>query len=147
VIWDRILTIHNYYDGPRLGIAEVNGIPHIYESEFDEDADDYAKTYLVSAIDEVLLSLVLEDWEIWLRWDAAWKRGDVTLDTHPALPADRQRYETLKAEIGQRLTASPEASKRMTAEFRNLQGARVWTGVEVHWSESGPQHNLSQSSE
>ena len=62
--WDRVLTINDYYDGPRLGIAEVKGVPHIYEAEFDQSTDEYGDTYLLSPVDEELLALVLEDWAI-----------------------------------------------------------------------------------
>ena len=66
--WDRVYTVNDYYDGPRLGIADVDGVPHIYEAEFDYSSDEYGDTYFVSPVDEGLLALVLEDWEIWLRW-------------------------------------------------------------------------------
>jgi hypothetical protein len=134
--WDRILTINDYYDGPRLGIAEVNAVPHIYEAEFDYSADEYSNTYFVSPVDEGLLSLVLEDWAIWLRWHAAHGRNEVTLETHPALPAERERHEAIKMAIGDRLRSDPKKSKRMKAEFRNLLVGGAWTGTEVRWSES-----------
>lgn len=53
--WDRVYTINDYYDGPRLGIADVDGVPHIYEAEFDYSSDEYGDAYFVSAIDEGLL--------------------------------------------------------------------------------------------
>ena len=90
--WDRVHTVNEYYDGPRLGIADVDGVPHIYEAEFDHSSDEYGNTYFVSPVDESLLALVLEDWEIWLRWDLAFKRGDVSVESHPALPQDRERH-------------------------------------------------------
>src|SRR3954462_14007265 len=98
--WDHVLTINDYWDGPRRGIADVNGVPHIYESEFDHGADECSDTYLVSPIERSLLSIVLEDWEIWLRWHAAYQAGEVSLGTHPALPEDRERYETIQQAIG-----------------------------------------------
>jgi hypothetical protein len=61
---DRVLTINDYYDGPRLGVAEFRGVAHIYESEFDHSSDDYGDTYVVSPIEPELLALVLEDWAI-----------------------------------------------------------------------------------
>ena len=72
---DRVLTVNEYYDGPRLGVAELNGVPYIYEAEFDHSTDEYGDTYFLSPIDPELLALVLEDWAIWCRWDAAHKRG------------------------------------------------------------------------
>jgi len=115
--WDRVHTENDYYDGPRLGIADVDGVPHIYEAEFDHSSDEYGDTYFVSPVDQSLLALVLEDWEIWLRWDAAFKRGEVSVDSHPALPQDRERHEALKIAIGDRLRVDRVHAKYLKARF------------------------------
>jgi hypothetical protein len=52
--------------------------------------DDFSDYYLVSPISAELLVLILEDWTVWMRWIAAFGRGETTMDTHPALPADRR---------------------------------------------------------
>jgi hypothetical protein len=115
--WDRVHTVNGYYDGPRLGIADVDGVPHIYEAEFDHSSDEYSGTYFVSPVDESLLALVLEDWQIWLRWDSAFKRGEVSVDSHPALPEDRERHENLRIAIGDRLMVDRAQAKYMKARF------------------------------
>ena len=115
--WDRVHTVNDYYDGPRLGIADVDGVPHIYEAEFDHSSDDYGDTYFVSPVDEELLALALEDWEIWFRWDSALKRGDVSVESHPALPQDRKRHEALKIAIGDRLRVDRAHAKYVKAHF------------------------------
>jgi hypothetical protein len=115
--WDRVYTVNDYYDGPRLGIADVDGLPHIYESEFDYSSDEYSDTYFVSPVDESLLALVLEDWEIWLRWNSAFKRGEVSIESHPALPEDRERHEALKIAIGDRLQVDRARAKCMKGRF------------------------------
>lgn len=58
----RVLTINDSYDGPRLGLAELRGVPHIYEAEFDHSSDYYGDTYFLSPIEPDLLALILEDW-------------------------------------------------------------------------------------
>jgi hypothetical protein len=114
--WDRVHTVNDYYDGPCLGIADVDGVPHIYEREFDS-SDEYDDTYFVSPVDESLLALVLEDWEIWLRWESASKRGEVSIESHPALPEDRERHEALKIAIGDRLKVDRAQARCMKARF------------------------------
>ena len=114
---DRVYTVNDYYDGLRLGIADVDGVPHIYEAEFDHSSDEYGDTYFVSPVDEGLLALVLEDWEIWLRWDSAFKRGEVSIESHPALPEDRERHEALKIAIGDCLKVDRAQAKYMKARF------------------------------
>lgn len=44
--WDRVHTINEYYDGPRLGLADVDGVPHIHEAEFDHSSEEYGDTFL-----------------------------------------------------------------------------------------------------
>jgi len=50
---DRVLTVNEYYDGPRLGVAQPNGVPYIYEAEFDHSTDEYGDTYFLSPIVQV----------------------------------------------------------------------------------------------
>jgi hypothetical protein len=50
-------------------------VPHIYEAEFDYSSDEFGDTYFASPVDENLLALAMEDWEIWLRWNSAFKQG------------------------------------------------------------------------
>lgn len=122
--WDRVHTMNDYYDGPRRGIADVDGVPHIHEAEFDHSSDDYGDTYFASPVDEDLLAAVMEDWEIWLRWDAAFKRGEATIETHPALPQDRERHEALKIAIGDRLRVDHAHAKYLKARFGTSSGDR-----------------------
>ena len=117
--WDRVHTVNDYYDGPRLGIADVDGVPHIYEAEFDYSTDEFGDTYFVSPVDENLMALVLEDWEIWLRWNSAFKRGNASAETHPALPQDRERHEALKIAIGDRLRVDRAHSKYLKGHFKS----------------------------
>ncbi|GLH79197.1 hypothetical protein SSBR45G_41060 [Bradyrhizobium sp. SSBR45G] len=115
--WQRVYTVNDYYDGPRLGLADVDGVPHIYEAEFNHSTEEYGDTYFVSPVDEQLFALILEDWDIWLRWETAFKRGEVALDTHPALPGDRERHEALKIAIGDRLKADRACARYKRARF------------------------------
>ena len=130
---DRVLTINDYYDGPRLGIAEVDGLPHIYEAKFDHSSDEYGDTYFVSPINAELMSLVLEDWEIFLRWDAARRCGEATIETHPALPANRLRHEALSAAVGDRLRTDPTDRRYFRAIFHHTQHIGDWSGTTVEW--------------
>jgi hypothetical protein len=133
-VWERVYTVNDYYDGPRRGIADFCGKPHIYESEFSDIEDEYTNSFVLVQIESELLDLVLEDWAIWLRWQAAYQHREVSLDTHPALPHERQRHEELKQRIGGRLRVEPsEAVARATAEFRNL--TQESGRLEVRWHE------------
>lgn len=133
VTWERVYTVNSYWDGPRLGVADLSGRPHIYESPFNETNDDYEDFYVVSPIEPDLLRLVLEDWDIWIRWCEAFDRKETSKDTHPALPPDRARHDELKTLIGTRLRPDPATCQKVNAEFRNVRLG--WNGLEVQWTE------------
>lgn len=132
---ERVYTVTDYYDGPRCGIANFRGRPHLYESDFD---DDTFRLYPVAAD---LLQLALEDWAIWVRWSDAFNRGEVDASTHPAHPADRTRHEELAALLDwKRLTDSIrpivahgtfEADHSVAANTLTARGLWVrWTPVD-----------------
>lgn len=133
MIQDRVLTTNDCYDGPRLGVAELHGVPHIYEAAFDHGAHEDGETYFLSPVDPELLSLVLEDWAIWCRWEAAHRRNEVTLESHPALPHERARHEELKAAIGGRLRSDPDNRRCFKAKFSDGRHGEEWDGVLVEW--------------
>jgi hypothetical protein len=129
-MWERVYTINEFWDGPRLGVADVSAVPYIYSSPFNVENDDFEDFFLVSPIDPELLSLVLEDWDIWLRWREAFDKGETTKETHPALPADRPRSQELKGFLGTRLAVDVQNCKKLFAEFGG-------NGTKVKWSDVG----------
>ena len=137
--WDRVYTVNEYYDGPKLGVADYRGKPHIYERQFDTDKDDYSERFLLSPIDPELLALLLEDWKIWLRWDAAYRQGNATVKTHPALPEERQRHDELSKLIGDRLKVDTQHSFSKWARFNAL---GYWQ-LEVHWLDSPTENQFA----
>jgi len=62
--WEKVYTVNDYHDGPRLGVANLRGKPHIYQKEFSEALDNYTDSFWLREIDQHLLTLVLEDWAI-----------------------------------------------------------------------------------
>lgn len=125
----------DYWDGPRGGITDFEGVPHIYESEWSDTADDYAPTFRLSPTTDEVLKLALEDWAIWERWWTAFHAGTTTRETHPALPEDRARHEELKVKLQDRLQIDPQNFVRAHGEFRPATG---WDGkglapLEVEW--------------
>lgn len=128
--FERVHTVTNFYDGPQGGIADFQGQPHAYASIFD-NSTGYGPTFLLMPIDEELFRLAIEDWGIWLRWEAAFHGGQTPMETHPALPAERARHEELKRLIGDRLVPVASRSQRAQAEFRAIEGTRE---LEVRWT-------------
>lgn len=122
-----------------MGVADVAGVPHIYQFPFLPDLDDYADFYLVSPIDSQTLDLVVEDWGIWTRWSGAFDRGEVTRETHPALPEDRERHMIIEELLGNRLAIDSMTCRKVTARFRSV--APGWNGMEVEWTPTTVPHD------
>lgn len=131
-------TVWEYYDRPREGIADLDGRPHHYVAEWDDEQDEYADTYRLSPIDGETLALALEKWEIWRRWRDAFDRGRTDIDTHPALPSARERHDQLQEALHERLARPSRRVIRKRGEFRAHAGADITSGPagsawEVRW--------------
>jgi hypothetical protein len=126
----------DYWDGPRGGIADFNGRACSYRARPDEAAG-YSDVFELRAVDEGMLRLALEDWDIWKRWEDALLAGRTTEDTHPALPEDRARHGEIATVLQQRLAALPGPVAEATGEFRTAPGKPKggrgrW--LEVRWT-------------
>ena len=91
--FETVHTMTGYYDGPREGIADFCGVPHVYESMYADVADKPGvanDVFRLSSVTPEVFELALEAWAIWLRWETAFHRGELTPDdAHPALLVDR----------------------------------------------------------
>lgn len=67
-VMDKVITINDYWDGPKLGLATFDGTPCIYERVFSEDLDDYTDFYDLTPIDKEIVDIVMNDWSNWLQW-------------------------------------------------------------------------------
>ena len=94
--YEFVYTVTDYYDGPRKGIANFQGKPHLYECIFDESKDSYSDLFRLAPVDAETFQLAIEAWEIWRRWEFAFHSGETEMSTHPALPREAKRHEELK---------------------------------------------------
>ncbi|TMQ23470.1 MAG: hypothetical protein E6J90_10480 [Deltaproteobacteria bacterium] len=141
--FERVFTMTDYYDGPRRGIANFDGRPHAYGSPFNHWEEQYADLYELRAVDEVTFRLALQDWEIWLRWEAAFHAGTATVDSHPALPSDRARHDEIAARLASRLAALPGPAFRARAAFRRSPETSTQRWLEVQWTPVDPEDTES----
>jgi hypothetical protein len=129
--YETVHTINDWYDGARRGIADLNGKPHYFENHWCEDKDDWSEIYLLKPLDAETFALALEDWEIWLRWEQAFKDGKTIQETHPALPEETDRHNQLKRILAARLIIAAETAVRAKAEFIYGQPTKVrWSVVQ-----------------
>jgi hypothetical protein len=138
-IFSVVYTVTDWYDGPRQGIADYQGRPHYFESQWQDGNDLDCDTYLLMPIDDDTFSLALEDWAIWRRWETAFHQGKATQQTHPALPEDRARHEELVPLLKERLVVDVARSVRKRAEFRPRSdpdwNGCGWSPLEVQWQD------------
>lgn len=115
--FEPVFTVWDYYDGPRSGIANYLGQPHYYESEWIDDADNYAETFVVAPIDEDTLALALAQWKILREWEIAFHRGEVPESSHPGLAGNYTEYGEMETTLKKRISNLP-GRRRVLAEFR-----------------------------
>lgn len=127
VIGECVHTVWDYYDGPREGIADFRGRPHVYKCQFSQSDDDWTDRFWLMEIDQPLLGLAKEQFAMFLRWAAEFKLGNVSIDSHPVLSEERGRYDELVAIIGDRLQLQPERSITGRALFSS-------DGLTVQWA-------------
>jgi len=139
--FERVYTVTDYYDGPRSGIADFGGHPHVYRSLYlDRDTWDLDEDrFELSPISTADLELALEDWAIFCRWRDAFDAGRTALDTHPALPEDRARWEEIARLLAHRLGIDPDHRVLVRGAFRVREPVPpLCVGVlrpfEVQWS-------------
>ena len=133
--WELVHTVHGYYDAPRFGIADLNGVPHIYESPFDDETDDYSDIYKLSPIDSELMALVMKDWVLWEKWESAFYNGLAVRESHSCLPEDRNEHERLMERIGDRFKINESNCIFRKAEFRAV--SKRPRRLLVKWAEYG----------
>ena len=135
--FETVHTMTGYYDGPRSGIANFRGRPHIYESLF-QDAPDSSDVFLLQPIDEETFRLAVEDWTIWGRWERAFHSRQTTQDTHPALPEDRARHDELETVLKPRLHIEDARAFKVRGRFEvrtpAQPGLTCTTEMIVYWT-------------
>ncbi|WP_051370777.1 hypothetical protein [Mesorhizobium loti] len=116
--WEAVYTFHDYYDGPRKGIADYRGKAHAYECEWDGQSDDWSETFLLSPITNEQLNAVKERWLIWQRYKANFHAGNLQPgDKHPALAGDWPRYTELSPIVDDAMRVDVALALRAIPEF------------------------------
>jgi hypothetical protein len=143
-------TMTDYYDGPRRGVADFDGVPHLYESEWSDALDDFEPTFRLSPLSADVFALALESWAIWRRWETAFHRRRATQESHPALPEDAARSAELENLLKARLQIDPTNSILATGEFRRREDPSWtsfgWAPLQVRWRRVQPHPDAAPQS-
>jgi len=131
---EPVHTVDDYFDQPLRGIADFDGKPHCYEREFDEVTDEYTDIYRLAPVSESVFKLAVEKSQIFDRWLEAFQAGTTTLDTHPALPPERSRYEELQRIVNEHIAEARPNMFRSRGRFLVISDGRGLAGrSEVEW--------------
>ena len=121
--FEPVHTVTEYYDGPRLGAADFDGVPHVYRSLWLDAEDEWDdERFELAPLSPEAFAVVMEDWAIWRRFEDAYRAGDAQWSGDQtewgALPEDRVRRDLLKPAVEAALTV--DRARRLIArgEFR-----------------------------
>jgi hypothetical protein len=144
-VFELVYTVLDYYDGPRSGIADNQGKPHLFQSEWrdihtgpdGEVLDD--DIFLLMPVEPSIFELSLESWAIWRRYETALHLGIAPPGCHPSLPEEKLRHQEIQRLLEGRLAVDPAKSIRKRAELR-MRNDPDWSGqgfpsLEVHWTD------------
>ncbi len=121
--FEQVHVENDWYDGPRSGLANVNGVPHYFQAVHDYNRPDAPHDqYFVWPADELTFSLEREQWGIFVAWNDAYEAGAATVDSHPAVGEIDARYDELQKLLAPRRTV-PDEARLLVAEWRGIPGA------------------------
>lgn len=127
--FEHVYVENDWWDGPRAGIADIHGIPHRFQSLFDEEKDDYLSSFLVWPVSREELELEIERWCTFIEWNHRFEAGEVGTDSHPALS---------EINVGPDEVKIPADARLATAQFKRIDKAR-------RYEKSGPDYLLCWS--
>jgi hypothetical protein len=116
--FERVHTVWDYNDCPRTGLADYDGRPHYYSSNWDNLSDDYANSYTLSEVDDVTLRLALDQWAIWKEWEKAFHLGLVPQESHPGFGGKDARYDELDMLLKEKISLGRPLPFKVRADFR-----------------------------
>jgi hypothetical protein len=117
---ERVYVENEWYDGPRAGIADVNGHPRRFKSLFDEAEDENLGTFLVWAVDSGELDLEIEQWQIFAEWNALYESGRAGVDSHPGHGGRSARWDQIEALLQPSRSQVPPEAQRAVAKLERI---------------------------
>lgn len=134
--FELVHAVYDYWDQPRSGVADFKGKPHWFERIFDEKRDEYSSEFWLIPLSSKGMVLVKQQFDIFLRWREAFDRGEVDHSTHPALPQEKETFESLQLALEKELAGEAAHRFKMVGQFKILgspaQPANI-SSFQVRW--------------
>ena len=130
--YEKVHTVNDYWDGPLIGVADYKGKPHRFELIFDENEDDYSTEYELQQISETEFKLIIQSWNLWIKWKNKKDRTKDEQNSHPVLPEDRKEYEKIVAKLKVLTETNKFPIFKVKGYFNRI--GPEHHDFEVHWS-------------
>ena len=114
---EHVFVENEWYDGPRAGVANVNGEPHRFVSQWDEEEGECIGTFLVWPVSPEVVALEQEQWRIFVAWNEQYETGKADTTTHPGHPGTNKRWDEITLQLASRSESAPAGAKRAKALF------------------------------
>ena len=123
------------------GVADLDGAPHYFASQFDEGADDYSDNFKLYPVGPEFMRRAMRNWDIYRAWERKFHSGDAEVETHPGHGSVDAEYHELKFWLDDQIARLQELPILYRAKFRALPGQDGLPGgmlreLEVAWSPS-----------
>jgi len=119
--FERVHIELDWWDGPRSGLADVDGAPCYFQSVDLCEPDD---EFLVWPASGLALALEREQWAIFVKWNHRYETGSATVDSHPGQGGISARYDELQDLLAPH-RAVPSGARRLAADLRQLGSRRA----------------------
>lgn len=129
--FERAYVELEWYDGPRKGLADIDGVPPYFEGR-DYDRADEADEYVVWPASEAAAAMEREQWAIFAKWNRRREAGTVESGSHPGSGAVDARYDELDVLLAP-FRQAPHSARRLVAEVRFDAGARYRVDGVGYW--------------
>lgn len=129
--FERVYVELEWYDGPRAGLADVDGKSHYFQG-YDYDHADEADEYCVWPANDVAVEREREQWAIFVRWNERYEAGTAGLETHPGHGGIDARYDELDLLLAP-FRQVPDDARWLAGELRFDAGARYRAEGPGYW--------------
>jgi hypothetical protein len=131
----HVYVENEWFDGPMVGVADVDGKPHRFFRRFDDAEDEYMGTFLVWPIEDAELKLEQEQWQIFAAWNEEYEAGRVGVDSHPGHPGTNERWGEIDALLKSNRVSAPENATPAAARVVHIER-------DERYPSSGPSYRL-----
>jgi hypothetical protein len=137
--YEQVHAVWDYYDGVRTGLADLDGAPHYFASQFEEADDDYSDNFKLYPVGPEFMRRAMRNWDIYRAWERKFHSGDAKIETHPGHGGVDAEYDELKFWLDDQIARLQELPTLYGAKFRALPGqdglpSGVLRELEVAWS-------------